>query len=69
MANTVECNHRTDWSPVSDRTAPIANDKDDEEKPISDAAARLDRLDAQAEEIRLSLLKMYVYRGHPSTGR
>jgi hypothetical protein len=61
MAETVQCTCYTDWDPISEVASPIAATDLDGHEYLSDAAARLDRLDAQATSIKGSLLRVKVY--------
>ncbi|QNI31998.1 hypothetical protein H7849_23790 [Alloacidobacterium dinghuense] len=63
MAANVEYNYSTDWDrSISETASPVAEiNLGGHQVHLSDAAARLRRLDAQVDAIRLSLMEMYVY--------
>ena len=51
----------TDWGSISESASPISATDQGGHEYLSDAAARLAKLDTQAASIQLSLLKMCVY--------
>ena len=61
MADTVDCTRYTDSCSISEGDSQIAATDLDGHEHLSDAAARLAKLDAQAARIQLSLVKMCVY--------